>query len=134
MAVGSRARACAIVWVWFAGIGCGPSAGTPSGQGGEAGGSESAAQGEAEADPDYRRMCEQYDFVCENWGCADSSIEGLVDGECYKHCETDEPGTIDDECDEPERPYCSEIPDSDFGDYDCNADATVCLATPVDWC
>jgi hypothetical protein len=96
---------------------------------GSGGSDESTGTG---ADPDYERVCQTDDFVCDDWGCVNPP--NVVDGECYKPCTPGEIGGTDDECDEPERPYCSQIGLSQGGDYDCNGCVHVCVAVPTNQC
>lgn len=89
-------------------------------------------------DPAYRRDCQPRDFVCDDWGCE----EQLVGGECYKRCTPDAGiGEPDSECDEPERPFCSQSGRALGGDFNCNGCAHVCASAafndcdePVDAC
>ncbi|MCA9660735.1 MAG: hypothetical protein KC486_20505, partial [Myxococcales bacterium] len=83
-------------------------------------------------DPDYVRACQAGDFTCDDWGCANPP--NVVEGQCYKRCTPTEVGGLDDECDEPERPYCSQVGHSQGGDYDCNGCFHVCVAAPIDQC
>lgn len=92
-------------------------------------------------DADYVRDCEAGDFICNNWDC-----EGWLEiGECYKPCTPDADeliGAVDSECDEPERPFCGQVPQSLGGDFDCNGCTHVCVAEEgvtgcsysVNWC
>ena len=78
-------------------------------------------------DPDHRRVCEDGDFVCDNWSCQNT----LEVYECYQHCTPNSEelvGAIDSECTEPERPFCAQVGYSDGGDYYCNGCAHVCVA------
>ena len=82
-------------------------------------------------DPDYRRDCQPGDFVCDDLGCEDVTIPG----ECYKQCTPDgEVGGVDSECDEPERPFCSQVGLADGGDFSCNSCVHLCMAESVNWC
>ncbi|MDC0717532.1 hypothetical protein [Nannocystis bainbridge] len=91
----------------------------------------STGTGSTTADPSYERECEPGDFVCDDWGCQ----EATQAGECYKPCTpSGEIGGVDSECDEPERPFCSQLGLSFGGDFDCNGCAHVCLAEPLNWC
>ncbi|MFZ6183671.1 hypothetical protein [Nannocystis pusilla] len=101
------------------------------GSGTDASTGETTGTGSTTADPSYERECEPGDFVCDDWGCQ----EATQAGECYKPCTpSGEIGGVDSECDEPERPFCSQIGLSFGGDFDCNGCAHVCLAEPLNWC
>ncbi|MCY1009458.1 hypothetical protein OV079_28620 [Nannocystis pusilla] len=93
--------------------------------------STSTSTGEPTGGPPYERNCQPGDFVCDDWGC-----EGAAEaGECYKPCTpSDGIGGFDSECDEPERPFCSQVGRAFGGDFDCNGCAHVCLAEPINWC
>jgi len=93
--------------------------------------SEPPGTGSTTADPAYKRECQPGDFVCDDWGC-----EGVTQpGECYKPCTpSGEIGGVDSECDEPERPFCSQVGLSWGGDFDCNGCAHVCMAEAHNWC
>ncbi|WAS95618.1 hypothetical protein [Nannocystis punicea] len=93
--------------------------------------SEPTGTGSTTADPNYERECQPGDFVCHDWGCQEVTKEG----ECYKPCTPDgEIGGVDSECDEPERPFCSQVGLALGGDFDCNGCAHVCIAEPLNWC
>ncbi len=89
---------------------------------------------------EYVRVCQDDDFLCDDWGCAESP--GIEEGQCYKPCTPDgEIGGVDDECDEPGRPFCSQTGKALGGDYVCNQCAHVCVGesfamcgVPVDSC
>ncbi|WAS95617.1 hypothetical protein [Nannocystis punicea] len=82
-------------------------------------------------DPDYRRECQAGDFVCDDLGCEEVTIPD----ECYKRCTPDgEVGGVDSECDEPERPFCSQVGLADGGDFACNACVHICKAESENWC
>ena len=101
------------------------------GSGTDASTGETTGTGSTTADPSYERECQPGDFVCDDWGCQ----EATQAGECYKPCTpSGEIGGVDSECDEPERPFCSQLGLSFGGDFDCNGCAHVCLAEPLNWC
>ncbi|MCY0986590.1 hypothetical protein OV203_05635 [Nannocystis sp. ILAH1] len=83
-------------------------------------------------DPDYHRECQPGDFVCDgDLGCEDATLPG----ECYKPCTPDgEVGAADSECDEPERPFCSQVGLADGGDFSCNSCVHICMAEPQNQC
>ncbi|PCC69248.1 hypothetical protein SAMN02745121_05892 [Nannocystis exedens] len=82
-------------------------------------------------DPDYRRECQPGDFVCDDLGCEDVTIPD----ECYKPCTPDgEVGGVDSECDEPERPFCSQVGLAEGGDFSCNSCVHICTAESENWC
>ena len=84
-------------------------------------------------DPDYKRECQPEDFVCDDWGC--DTAQSVQEGECYKPCTPDAGiGELDPECDEPERPFCSQVGQSLGGDFDCNGCVHVCIAEPLNQC
>ena len=84
-------------------------------------------------DPAYRRDCQPKDFVCDDWGCEISP--DVVGGECYKRCSPDAGiGEPDSECDEPERPFCSQVGRALGGDFDCNGCAHVCVSASFNHC
>lgn len=83
-------------------------------------------------DPDYLRECQPDDFVCEDWGCENG--KDVVLGQCYKPCTPDVIGEVDAECDEPERPFCSQIGQAFGGDFDCNGCAHICVSAPINQC
>lgn len=83
-------------------------------------------------DPDYLRECQPDDFVCEDWGCENG--KHVVLGQCYKPCTPDVIGEIDAECDEPERPFCSQIGQAFGGDFDCNGCTHICVSAPINQC
>lgn len=84
-------------------------------------------------DPAYRRECLPDDFVCDDWGC--ERPPDVVGGECYKPCTPDgEIGGVDAECDEPERPFCSQAGRSLGGDFDCNGCAHICVSASFNTC
>jgi len=108
--------------------------GSSEGEGEEASAVDAQIDGDvgpdAGPDEDHRRTCEPGDWNCDAEGCngADFELTG-----CYEPCTPDDPdqvGGLDDECDEPERPYCSRVGLWQGGDYDCNDDVTVCTAMP----
>jgi hypothetical protein len=83
-------------------------------------------------DPDHVRECQDGDFVCDDWGCEAPVVEL---GGCYKRCTPDgEPGGVDDECDEPARPFCSQVGKALGGDFSCNGCAHVCVAEAFNTC
>jgi hypothetical protein len=83
-------------------------------------------------DPDYVRECQEDDFTCSDWGC---EVKPTVKpGECYKRCTPSVVGEVDDECDEPERPFCGQVGLALGGDFACNGCAHVCVAEPLDYC
>lgn len=105
----------------------------------------SGAEGEADAgppadaspdalppDPDYRRTCERGDFDCNFDQCTGAGTDGPLG--CFKPCE---PATLDavgqphPDCDEPERPFCSEVGLWQGGDYACNGCVYLCTAEPA---
>src|SRR5690606_28223028 len=84
-------------------------------------------------DPDYVRECQDGDFKCGDWGCE----EHTEYGQCYKRCSPaspDEVGEPHADCDEPERPFCSQVGLALGGDYVCNDCAFVCTAVQVYVC
>jgi hypothetical protein len=85
-----------------------------------------------EPDPDFVRECQPNDFKCEDWGCNNQKSVKL--GECYKRCTPDVIGEKDAECDEPERPFCSQVGVAGGGDFDCNDCTHVCVAEPTNQC
>lgn len=98
---------------------------------GSTGGSSSGTSTGPE--PDYKRECQPQDFVCDDWGC--DSAPSVQEGECYKPCTPDAGiGELDPECDEPERPFCSQVGQSFGGDFDCNGCVHVCIAEPLNQC
>lgn len=91
----------------------------------------STAQDTASSGGDYQRACEPDDYICEGFGCGFYEGEGTVAGECYKPCQPDSTALIgepDDECDEPERPFCGQVGDSLGGDFACNDCRHICVA------
>ncbi|MCA9637950.1 MAG: hypothetical protein KC420_18105 [Myxococcales bacterium] len=90
------------------------------------------SSGSSGPDPDYVRACQPGDFTCDEWGC--ENPPNVAPGQCYKRCTPTEIGGPDDECDEPERPYCSQVGRSLGGDFDCNGCAHVCVAAPINQC
>jgi hypothetical protein len=97
----------------------------------DASSSEPTGTGSTTADPNYKRDCQPGDFVCDDWGCQG----GTEAGECYKPCTpSGEIGGTDSECDEPERPFCSQVGLSHGGDFDCNGCKHICVAEPLNWC
>ncbi len=77
---------------------------------------------------EYERECQPDDFVCDNFGCA----KAVVEGECYKFCTPDSTpaiGEVDDECDEPQRPFCGQVGDALDGDFTCNGCHHICVGT-----
>lgn len=102
-----------------------------SGVGSTTGGSSSG--GSTGPDPGYKRECQPGDFVCDDWGCADAPT--VDEGECYKPCTPNAGiGELDPECDEPERPFCSQVGQAFGGDFDCNGCVHVCIAEPFNQC
>ena len=90
-----------------------------------------ASTGAPTGEPSYERECRPGDFVCEDWDCGGP----VENGECYKPCTPSNGiGGFDDECDEPERPFCSQIGRTLGGDFDCNGCVHVCLAEPINYC
>ncbi|MFY0539321.1 hypothetical protein [Nannocystis pusilla] len=85
-----------------------------------------------DGDPDYHRECQPGDFVCDgDIGCEDATLPD----ECYKPCTPDgEVGAPDGECDEPERPFCSQVGLADGGDFSCNSCVHICMAEPQNQC
>jgi hypothetical protein len=82
---------------------------------------------------EYVRVCQDDDFLCDDWGCGESP--GIDEGQCYKPCTPDgEIGGVDDECDEPGRPFCSQTGKALGGDYACNACAHVCVGESFEQC
>lgn len=83
-------------------------------------------------DPEYHRECQPGDFVCDgDFGCEDATLPG----ECYKPCTPDgEVGALDSECDEPERPFCSQVGLAEGGDFSCNSCVHICMAEPQNQC
>lgn len=116
--------------------GTGGTTGDASGTGGTAGTTEdtSGPGGTTGPDPGYRRECQPGDFVCDDWGCE----VHLASGECYARCTPNSEGAIggrDDECVEPQRPFCAQVGLALGGDYDCNGCAHVCVAREgIDQC
>ncbi|MCY1060142.1 hypothetical protein [Nannocystis sp. SCPEA4] len=97
----------------------------------EASSSEPTGTSSTTADPNYKRDCQPGDFVCDDWGCQ----EATEAGECYKPCTpSGEIGGTDSECDEPERPFCSQVGLAFGGDFDCNGCKHICIAEPLNWC
>ncbi|MDC0669207.1 hypothetical protein [Nannocystis radixulma] len=93
--------------------------------------SEPTGTSSTTADPEYKRDCQPGDFVCDDWGCQESTESG----ECYKPCTpSGEIGGTDSECDEPERPFCSQVGLALGGDFDCNGCKHICVAEPLNWC
>lgn len=83
-------------------------------------------------DPDYVRECQPDDFKCDDWGCERPSV--VVLGQCYKRCTPDAIGEADAECDEPERPFCSQVGRALGGDFDCNECAHICVSASFNQC
>jgi len=83
-------------------------------------------------DPDYLRDCQPMDFVCDDFGCEDPPV--VLPLKCYKRCTPTEVGGEDDECDEPERPFCSQVGLALGGDYACNGCAYICTSAPLNHC
>lgn len=84
-------------------------------------------------DPNYVRECQPNDFTCDDWGCDTSTAVAL--GQCYKPCTPDGGiGEPDSECDEPARPFCSQVGQALGGDFDCNGCVHVCIAEPLNQC
>lgn len=96
-------------------------------------GGGSMADETADAGPDAtdERVCQGSDLICElEGGCV--PYAGDLEA-CYKRCTPDSDdliGAPDDECDEPARPYCSQMGILEGGDYACNRCAHVCTAEP----
>lgn len=93
--------------------------------------------GDATAGPDpaYRRDCQPSDFTCDDWGC--ESGPDVVSGECYKPCTPDSVAAIgqpDGECDEPERPFCSQLGRAFGGDFNCNGCVHICVSATLNVC
>lgn len=112
----------------------GPTEGTSATSAATTGGTTGETTGSTTVgpDPDYVRECQEGDFVCDDWGC---EVKPTVKpGECYKRCTPSEIGAVDDECDEPERPFCGQVGLALGGDFACNGCAHVCLAEPLDYC
>ena len=108
-----------------------------TGETGSTGSTGSTSTGESssttsEPDPDFVRECQPNDFKCEDWGCNNQKSVKL--GECYKPCTPDVIGEKDAECDEPERPFCSQVGIAGGGDFDCNGCTHVCVAEPLNQC
>ncbi len=108
-----------------------PTTGTPTTGGTTDASSSGSSTGALMPDPSYSRACQPDDFVCKDPGCLSPQ---LGYGECYKPCTPTVIGGVDDECDEPERPYCSQVGLMEGGDWDCNGCAHVCTAVPDDHC
>ena len=90
-----------------------------------------ASTGEPTGETPYERECQPGGFMCDDVECG-GPVETY---ECYKPCiPSNGIGGFDDECDEPERPYCSQIGRTFGGDFDCNGCAHVCLAEPINYC
>jgi hypothetical protein len=83
-------------------------------------------------DPDYVRDCQPDDFICDDWGCEWGPA--VVLGQCYKRCTPTEIGEPAPECDEPERPFCSQIGHAFGGDFDCNGCEHICISEPANVC
>lgn len=86
-------------------------------------------------DPDHVRECQDGDFKCGDWGCDESEVVEL--GQCYKRCTPAGPDVVgekDPDCDEPERPFCSQVGLALGGDYSCNDCAFICTSAPVFAC
>lgn len=95
-------------------------------------GSSGAPEPTGGPDPDFMRVCQPGDFVCDDWGCPNPpDVKG---GECYKPCTPTAVGEPDVECDEPQRPFCSQVGLSFGGDFDCNGCAHICVSAPIDQC
>lgn len=83
-------------------------------------------------DPEYRRACQPGDFDCTFDECNGAGTDGPLG--CFKPCE---PATLDTvgqrhaDCDEPERPFCSEVGLWQGGDYACNGCVYLCTAEPA---
>lgn len=104
----------------------------PTGSTGSTGSTGESSSTTSEPDPDFVRECQPNDFKCEDWGCNNQKSVKL--GECYKRCTPDVIGEKDAECDEPERPFCSQIGVAGAGDFDCNDCTHVCVAEPINQC
>jgi len=111
------------------------STGSTSGTAGSAGtATTTSAVSSATADTsssggDYERDCQPGDFNCQGFGCEDQ--DSVIFGECYKKCTPDSSAAIgepDDECDEPQRPFCGQVGDPLGGDFDCNGCHHICVA------
>jgi hypothetical protein len=67
-------------------------------------------------------------YTCSGW------CESLDDPNgCYSRCRPNSEAAIgqpDDECTDPDRPYCAQIGDSLGGDFSCNGCVYVCVHTP----
>ncbi len=94
--------------------------------------SEVSSTGALDPDPDHVRECQKEDFVCGDWGCENSPHVKL--SQCYKRCTPDEIGGPDAECDEPERPFCSQVGQAFGGDFDCNGCAHICVSAAINQC
>jgi hypothetical protein len=109
-----------------------------SSTGGSTGSSEATSTSEATTgttggpDPDHVRECEDGDFVCDDWGC--ENPPHVKPSECYKRCTPDAIGEPDAECDEPERPFCSQIGRALGGDFDCNDCTHICVSATINQC
>lgn len=106
--------------------GGGATTGQPTGGGTGASGSTGGP------DPNYVRECQPNDFVCDDFGCQNGLT--VKSGECYKRCTPDVIGGPDPECDEPQRPFCSQVGRALGGDYDCNGCAHICISDSYNWC
>ncbi len=95
-------------------------------------GESSTGESSTGSGSDYARECQPGDFVCDDWGCEQAPV--VRSGWCYKPCTPGEIGGVDDECDEPERPYCSQVGLSMGGDFDCNGCAHICVSEAIDQC
>ena len=82
-------------------------------------------------DPDHVRECQPGDYVCDDLNCG---APPLGFGECFKPCTPTVPGEVDDECDEPERPFCSQIGQFEGGDFFCNDCVHICVAFQANDC
>ena len=92
----------------------------------------SSSGGTGDPDPDHVRECQKEDFVCSDWGC--ENLPHVKLSQCYKRCTPDEIGGPDAECDEPERPFCSQVGQAFGGDFDCNGCAHICVSAVINQC
>lgn len=90
------------------------------------------SSGSSTGEPDFVRECQPDDFKCEDWGCERGDV--VVLSQCYKPCTPSVIGEPDDECDEPGRPFCSQVGQALGGDFDCNACAHICVSESFNQC
>jgi len=121
-------------WLWTTGTAGEMSTTASSSSTGDTGdtGEVSSTGSTGGPDPDYVRECQDGDFVCDDWGCVNGPV--VKPAECYKRCTPDVIGEPDAECDEPERPFCSQIGRAYAGDFDCNGCAHICVAASINQC